>query len=216
MNKFFIKRGNTKNNSIKLDKLIESAYNKCQYNAKKRGHEFSLSRNAYNHVIHKNCIYCGSPPRQYSDKIIRNGIDRVDSNIGYVFDNVISCCSVCNSMKGKLSFKEFVEKSESIYKNTTFWNNIRNKYGVDSFEFKALMFKYGRVIPPNELMDLLQRKLIKKSEVLCDFKTLLYEYPEEFDIFKKQLKDTIGTFAAKKLTRIEYYKNQIKEWDTYK
>jgi hypothetical protein len=47
-------------------------------------------------IIRQNCYYCGLPApigRQ-------NGVDRIDSGRGYTLDNVLPCCSECNSGKG--------------------------------------------------------------------------------------------------------------------
>ena len=46
-----------------------------------------------------------------------NGIDRIDSNIGYIKENCVSCCWTCNKMKNNFSQKEFLEKINKIYCN---------------------------------------------------------------------------------------------------
>lgn len=44
-----------------------------------------------------------------------NGIDRIDSNKGYVVDNVIPCCKYCNIAKSDMTQKEFYDWIESVY-----------------------------------------------------------------------------------------------------
>lgn len=80
-------------------------------------------------LISQNCFYCGKPPSQIakdedengdviSETIIyRVGIDRVNTNEGYHFDNCIPCCFNCNRAKSNLSQEDFLELVKSIYNN---------------------------------------------------------------------------------------------------
>lgn len=36
-------------------------------------------------------------------------IDIIDNNKGYIVDNIIPCCIVCNRAKGNMSLEEFEE-----------------------------------------------------------------------------------------------------------
>jgi hypothetical protein len=47
---------------------------------------------------------------------IYNGIDRVDSNIGYTLENCVPCCEAVNRMKMDLSKEEFIELCREISK----------------------------------------------------------------------------------------------------
>jgi hypothetical protein len=42
-------------------------------------------------------------------------VDRVDSNKGYVKDNIVLCCSIINSMKNTLSTEEFFSIIKVLY-----------------------------------------------------------------------------------------------------
>jgi len=44
-----------------------------------------------------------------------NGVDRINSNIGYEINNVVSCCSKCNYAKHMMNKKEFLNWVEKIY-----------------------------------------------------------------------------------------------------
>lgn len=63
-------------------------------------------------------IFCGKP---YFVKALpplkRNGIDRLDSSIGYVKTNVVSCCTKCNYAKHEMTIDEFKEWIKKIYIN---------------------------------------------------------------------------------------------------
>ncbi len=83
--------------------------------AKERNKEFALSEEQFYWLVKQNCHYCGSEPLAkkrnkfgYGDYIY-NGIDRVDNNIGYTFDNCVSCCKFCNKAKSTYELNEFIE-----------------------------------------------------------------------------------------------------------
>ena len=70
--------------------------------AKRRNIVFDLDEKLFTKLIYMNCAYCGA-----KSKPKRNGIDRIDNTIGYIPENVITCCKKCNQMKGKLSKTDF-------------------------------------------------------------------------------------------------------------
>ena len=87
-------------------------------NALKRELEFSLTKEEFRSFTQKNCFYCGKPPamrvkRDSTGKTngayIHNGIDRLDSAIGYTFENCVACCKICNRAKCDLELKEFMD-----------------------------------------------------------------------------------------------------------
>jgi len=47
--------------------------------------------------------------------LIYNGIDRVDNAIGYLTDNCVACCKVCNRAKLQMSKNEFFDHIKKIY-----------------------------------------------------------------------------------------------------
>lgn len=79
-------------------------------NAKKRNLEWSITLEQFDKLIFSNCYYCGDEPRVHELKrktLIYNGLDRVDNNKGYIIDNVVACCTICNMMKYTLSLDDF-------------------------------------------------------------------------------------------------------------
>lgn len=82
--------------------------------AKDRGFEWKLSRNEVEAVIFENCKYCGTPPsnrkktkNSLGDGMLYSGIDRVNSSIGYVIENVVPACKICNFAKSNMTIEEF-------------------------------------------------------------------------------------------------------------
>lgn len=82
----------------------------------RRNLEFKLTFKQFSALISKPCHYCGAVssnkyPDRYDKTIIYecNGVDRVDSNVGYVSSNCVPCCSACNSAKLDMPIDEFAE-----------------------------------------------------------------------------------------------------------
>jgi hypothetical protein len=68
-------------------------------------------------LLNGDCHYCGKSPqlkKVAGREVLRNGIDRVDSNLGYVTGNVVSCCGTCNSMKSAMPVDQFIEQAHLI------------------------------------------------------------------------------------------------------
>ena len=112
------------------EKVVDNNENKknskqLQYNvysrtARDKRLDFDLSFNDFNNIISEPCYYCGI----IQDKGF-NGIDRKDSNIGYILDNCVSCCTMCNFMKGSYDIDYFYKKIEHIL---TYNGNIKGNY----------------------------------------------------------------------------------------
>lgn len=92
--------------------------------AKKRNLSFNIEFKLFNNLITTNCEYCGEKPiekpnKQYMVKTIKplkvNGIDRIDPNIGYEIDNVVTCCSKCNYAKHMMSKDDFFSWIKKVY-----------------------------------------------------------------------------------------------------
>lgn len=85
--------------------------------------EFSLSFDTFCKMISLECFYCGEFEHNrykdpYNSEILRyNGIDRLNSNIGYIDNNTVTCCGQCNYMKLDYSKDEFLNKVAKIYRN---------------------------------------------------------------------------------------------------
>lgn len=88
--------------------------------AKARGFSWELSFDEFIAIGSQPCTYCLAPaPEKRMRPYLKgsfafNGIDRVDSSRSYVLANCVACCSVCNRMKGTLSFDEFINQCRQI------------------------------------------------------------------------------------------------------
>jgi len=84
-----------------------------RYAAARRGLEFLLSTEQAYKLASQNCAYCEAEPE--GKHWPHNGIDRVNNDLGYTPDNTVSCCSLCNRMKGELSSVDFVDQCGRIF-----------------------------------------------------------------------------------------------------
>lgn len=77
-------------------------------NATRRNIEFLLTEPELRSLTSSVCNYCGVKPEQKMQSkdahgaYFYNGIDRIDSTIGYHIANCVPCCSVCNRAKSNM------------------------------------------------------------------------------------------------------------------
>jgi len=95
---------------VPQDYKITSKYKEYQANCEKRKIDFSLSFDQFKSFWQIPCFYC-------DEKMDGIGLDRVDNNIGYKIDNIVSCCWECNRLKGNLDQEVFFEQVKRIYQN---------------------------------------------------------------------------------------------------
>ena len=55
------------------------------------------------------CYFCGEECGESN-----NGIDRLNNSIGYTHENTVTCCEMCNMMKGNLGENIFIERCRYI------------------------------------------------------------------------------------------------------
>lgn len=93
---------------------FNEVYNHYKQRAKRKNINFKLNKEEFKKLTQGNCNYCGivpkqiiSPKRKGWEPYVYNGIDRIDSNKGYVLENCITCCGQCNRAKNTYTVKEF-------------------------------------------------------------------------------------------------------------
>lgn len=110
----------------KVNKLPdgEAAFNEIysvyKRTAENRNLNFELTKDQCKQLFKANCNYCGIKPsnlnKYYKNEIFKyNGIDRLNNDIGYKIDNVVTCCHICNWMKKDLSKIHFLEHIDKIH-----------------------------------------------------------------------------------------------------
>lgn len=93
---------------VVIHRRIFSQYKRS---AKYRNHSFEIKFDDFIDLISDSCYYCGYRNSNTYEKngrsVSYNGIDRVDSNIGYENENVVTCCRYCNFAKREFPVSEF-------------------------------------------------------------------------------------------------------------
>ena len=96
-------------------------YKMYKRKAEKRNKQFKLELDEFAKLIKSNCYYCNNEPSQVLEQqkssniqIIYNGIDRVDSSLGYLKENCVPCCKWCNFSKSNMSYDDWINHMEKI------------------------------------------------------------------------------------------------------
>lgn len=105
--------------------LYRASKNKCYATYKRqagnKNREFGLTFDEFIEITSEKCSYCGAEPSNkfnsglYNGTYIYNGIDRVDSSKGYVLNNCVPCCKICNIAKHNMSREEFIDWVSRVY-----------------------------------------------------------------------------------------------------
>jgi hypothetical protein len=104
------------------EKPFNDLWSAYRRSARIRQIDFSLNKDEFRVLVVCNCYYCNRPPQsKYQNKrfaddyFIYNGIDRIDSAMGYSVENCVTCCADCNYAKGSLSQENFLDLIRKIY-----------------------------------------------------------------------------------------------------
>lgn len=93
---------------------IKNVYKMYVRSAKDRNINWELSRDKCYELFTNICYYCG-------EKYIQNqrplGIDRIDNSKGYISDNCVTCCTVCNMIKCDINEQYYKSKIKHILSN---------------------------------------------------------------------------------------------------
>ena len=96
-------------NNLNKINSVESQYGVYNRSARDKNLDFKLSLTDFTILTEQSCYYCGIMQERGF-----NGIDRMNSEVGYVADNCVSCCQMCNYMKASLSVDAFLGRVEHI------------------------------------------------------------------------------------------------------
>ena len=112
-------------NNLNKINSVELQYGVYTRSARDKNLEFGLSLTDFTLLTEQSCYYCGTIQERGF-----NGIDRLNSEVGYVTDNCVSACSMCNYMKGSLSVDAFLGRVEHIL---TFNGRIQGRLFPEMF-----------------------------------------------------------------------------------
>jgi hypothetical protein len=129
----------------------------CRYicKAKERGIDFQLDEETFLSLTKQDCNYCGVPPSRVAKAQTPgkgyypfNGIDRIDSSIGYAPGNVVACCTECNRGKASRTAEEFLLWARTVATfnpdhTTGLRQNPELPYGEGCGRMKTLHRRYA-------------------------------------------------------------------------
>ncbi len=99
------------------ESVANQHYQRYKRAAEVTGREFSLDKDQFHLASSGRCFYCGQEAQEFQTKSMgskvpsgyrANGLDRVNSSIGYTIDNVVACCFRCNMAKSDMLQSEFI------------------------------------------------------------------------------------------------------------
>lgn len=90
---------------------INGRWQMYKNSAKKRNLFFGLDLAQFADFWKKPCTYCGS-------EIATVGIDRIDSEKGYIIGNLVSCCARCNEMKNDRTVNQWMADMKRVLNHT--------------------------------------------------------------------------------------------------
>jgi hypothetical protein len=91
---------------------ITGHYKTYQLSALDKNLDFQFSLEEFEKMVSLPCTYCGVIQEKGF-----NGIDRLNSSEPYIQSNCVSCCEMCNMMKGSSGPNVFVHRAEHILTN---------------------------------------------------------------------------------------------------
>lgn len=103
---------------------LRKLYYRYSFRSKRYPPKMDISLEEFKELTQKDCFYCGSPPsfvmksKSKHSEYIYNGLDRINSELGYTKENVVPCCIHCNRMKLDHSQEDFKKLVSRIYE---FW-----------------------------------------------------------------------------------------------
>jgi hypothetical protein len=102
---------------------FNAIYENYKRKAKSRGFSFNIEKDMFRELISRKCFYCGNEPSNtgklhgVNGGYIHNGLDRINSSIGYFLENVVACCWQCNKAKNNTNQKDFIDWIVRVYNN---------------------------------------------------------------------------------------------------
>jgi hypothetical protein len=152
-------------------KNIKVHYYNYQYKSNKYRLTFDLLLEQFETIVKMPCHYCGI----IQDKGF-NGIDRMDQTQGYVYENCVSSCKVCNYLKGSVDNITFLQRVEHIltqnsmikngnYYPTAFSNHRKMSYA--QYKNSAIQRNYSFDLTREQFDNLIKEKCYicgKKSD----------------------------------------------------
>jgi hypothetical protein len=137
---------------------LDRYYGEYNANARKRGLLFDLSFDVFCELVSSPCEYCDA---HVANEV--NGIDRVDNMVGYIYENSVPCCGVCNKMKSDYTIDEFKAHIVRIYEKLAKTHSIAHPPTISVPEIKNSSYKR-----PKEILAYYSKGNLDEYIVICE------------------------------------------------
>ena len=100
--------------------------------ARTRNLPYELTIEKFVNLSKQPCFYCGAEPsnvrwqKDSKGTFIYNGLDRINNDLGYILNNVVPCCIICNKAKATMTQEVFLLWVKRIYKYRNLANGATN------------------------------------------------------------------------------------------
>lgn len=97
---------------------LEAHFKIYKRSARLKKLEFTFSEDEFKELVSNPCYYCNT-----LDEKGFNGIDRMNQSVGYIQSNGVSCCAMCNWLKGSLDSSTFIKRTKHMLSFSRGTNN---------------------------------------------------------------------------------------------
>lgn len=110
----------------KPNTAFNELYNAYKKSALRRNYSFELSKEEFENIATKPCIYCGDNMthiyrRNRLSSFRYTGVDRFDNTKGYTIENCVPCCKICNRLKSNMTIDEFEQRLTKVLARKDMW-----------------------------------------------------------------------------------------------
>lgn len=108
-------RRKNRQNLLDHERSLGRRFARSEWRAKKRGHDWKITIEAFSEMLVRPCFYCFGPLG-----ISGVSLDRKDNALGYIDANVVPCCGNCNRIKCHLlTHQEMIVAMRAVRKLRT-------------------------------------------------------------------------------------------------
>lgn len=128
--------------------------------------KFEITKNQYKEITNNDCYLCGKT----NTETHKNGIDRINNNLGYIVSNIKSCCGNCNYMKNIFDIEELYKKMLLIYNNL-----VNYEFNDDKKILNNLEYYLNKKTSQEKIKSLEEKRIIQKENMKIKYNNEEYK-----------------------------------------
>jgi len=103
---------NTRQKELNQLNPLRTRLRQYKYKAQEHNIDLLLTEEEQKNLFIGNCCYCGEPAPTNL-----HGIDRIQSDLGYISGNCVTCCWQCNRAKNDIPYNEFIRWVHKVHQH---------------------------------------------------------------------------------------------------